>query len=322
MKKRVLLTGGSGFVGASLVRRLLRDGHEISLLVRPQYKSWRLTDILKDVRVQEIDLLNQDGLARIFKDVKPDWCFNLAAFGAYSHQEDLQPMIQTNTMGTINLVQACLKTSAEVFVQAGSSSEYGYKDHPPREDEGLSPNSYYALTKAWATLFCLHTAAYSQLRIPVLRLYSAYGPFEEPSRFIPTLVLRALEGTLPPLVDPKIARDFVYIDDVVEAFVQAASSSRKDAVGIFNVGTGIQTSIDQAVTTARKVFSVKEKPRWGTMKNRKWDTSVWVANNSKIRKTLAWEPRINLAEGLQKTAEWLRSNPGMLRHYKKEHSSS
>jgi len=106
---------------------------------------------------------------------------------------------------------------------AGSSSEYGVKDHAPAENEQLEPNSDYAVAKAAATLLASHLGRERGLPVATLRLYSVFGPFEEPDRFIPTLVVHALRGQLPPLVDPAIARDFVYLDDVVEAFLLTAA---------------------------------------------------------------------------------------------------
>ncbi len=196
--KRVVVTGATGFVGANLARRLLRDGHELHLLLRPANNPWRIRDIRDDVHSHEVDFTDKESLARVVGAIRPDWVFHLAAHGAYSWQTDLDSMVATNITGTINLVESCLRAGFEAFVNTGSSSEYGYKDHAPAETEWLEPNSYYAFTKASATLFCRYMAQSRNARIPTLRLYSVYGPYEEPARLVPALIMSGLRGKLPP----------------------------------------------------------------------------------------------------------------------------
>ena len=234
--KRVLITGGSGFVGANLARRALRDGHEVHLLLRPGHQSWRVDEIATDVRLHSTTLQNRDQVQTIVHSVKPEWIFHLAAYGAYSTQKDFGQMVQTNVLGCASLLDACTVDGFDAFVNCGSSSEYGLKDHAPNEDESLQPNSHYAITKAAATQYCNLAARAHAARVYTLRLYSIYGPYEEPTRLIPTLLLHALEGKLPSLVSPRTARDYVFVDDACDAIVSVASSSGV-ASGIYNVCT-------------------------------------------------------------------------------------
>src|SRR6202022_3882820 len=122
------------------------------------------------------------------------------------------------------LLQAAVTAGVQAFVNAGTSSEYGYKDHAPAEDEKLEPNSDYAVTKAAAPILCPHTAQRTGVAITPLRLYSVYGPYEEPTRLVPTLIVQGLEGKLPPLVNPDVARDYIHVDDACDAFVLAATT--------------------------------------------------------------------------------------------------
>ena len=164
--KRALLTGGTGFVGANLARRLLQGGHEVHCLVQPGHAVWRIESIRADLRLHEVDLADGERLLQVVRQIRPDWVFHLAVHGAYSWQTDLGQMVRTNILGTINLVGACVATGFEGFVNTGSSSEYGFKDHAPAETEALQPNSHYAVTKASATLFCRYTAESRRLRLP------------------------------------------------------------------------------------------------------------------------------------------------------------
>jgi len=247
--------------------------------------------------------------------IQPDWIFHLAAYGAYSSQTDLHKMVQTNVVGTVNLFEACLKVGFEAFINTGSSSEYGFKDHAPSEKEWLEPNSHYAVTKASATLFCRYTAQFKNVHLVTLRLYSVYGPYEEPMRLIPTLILHGLRGELPPLVNPNVVHDFIYIDDVIEAYVLAASVSGQEPGAIYNVGTGVQTAMGEVVKTARQVLEIDVEPNWGSMPNRHWDTHVWLADNKKIREELGWYPKYNFEQGFRLMLNWFHSNPKMIDFY-------
>jgi nucleoside-diphosphate-sugar epimerase len=266
------------------VRWLLGEGRDVVALVRPGGDPWRLEGL--GVDVVEADV--RDGVPGDF-----DLVYHLAAHGAYSWQEDEATIRETNVGGTENALAAGRRV-----VVAGSSSEYGRKPHAPAEDEPLEPNSPYAAAKAEATALALARGAV------VLRVYSAYGPWEEPNRLIPTLLARGLAGELPPLVSPSVARDFVHVDDVCTAFALAA---RAQPGRVYNVGSGRQTTVEEVVWVTRGLLDLEAEPEWGSMPDRRWDTETWVANPQRIRKELGWEARVALEEGLARTLEWLRS---------------
>ncbi len=317
MNRRVLLTGATGFVGANLARRLLQEGHDVHLLVRPGYAAWRIKEIRPHVRLHSAPLTHPTLIQRSVKKIRPDWIFHLAAYGAYSSQNDAPAMIQTNILGMNTLLEACIHNGFEAFVNTGSSSEYGYQPHAPSEADIPEPNSLYAVTKLSATQLCRYVARKHKLHIPTLRLYSVYGPYEEPTRLIPTLLVRGLKGKLPPLVDPRIARDFIFVEDVIEAYLQAASKKSREWGAIYNVGTGVQTSLRQVVEVVRKLLPIEQKPRWSTMPNRSWDTRTWVANSRKIQSQLHWSAKTSFKQGLVETLEWLRKHPAWLQHYQR-----
>lgn len=306
MAKRVLITGATGFVGANLVRRMLYDGHAVHVLVRPSYTAWRIADIRNEVVLHEGSLADRDWLMQTIAIIRPDWLFHLAVYGAYSWQTNLDEIVQTTLMGTVNLVQAACATGFEAFVNTGSSSEYGFKDHAPSEKEWLEPNSHYAVAKAAATMFCRYTAQSQDVHIPTLRLYSVYGPYEDPGRLMPTLIQHGLRGELPLLVNPDIARDYVYSDDVNEAYVLAATCSGQELGAVYNVGTGIQTTLRDVVAVARDVLGITVEPQWGSMPSRQWDTTTWYADNRTIRAALGWQPQYTFAEGFARMVEWVR----------------
>ena len=315
--KRCLVTGGTGFVGANLVRRLLRDGHAVHLLLRPEHAAWRLEEIRREVRLHLLNLSDAPAVSKTVEELKPEWVFHLAAHGAYSWQADIAQIFQTNLLGTIHLVEACLKAGFESFIHTGSSSEYGFKEHAPGETDWLEPNSHYAVAKASATLYCRYTAQARRANLTTLRLYSAYGPYEEPNRLMPTLIRHGLRGEWPPLVSPNTARDYVYVEDVCDACLLAAQTAPREFGAVYNVGTGTETTLRQVVEVAQRVLSIGDEPQWGSMPPRQWDTSCWVADNHLIRQELGWMPRQSFPQGFRKSAQWFLENARALVPYRK-----
>ena len=138
--KRTIVTGGTGFIGANLARRLIADGHEVHLLVRPEHNPWRLTDLRSDARIHQVRLDDETGLRGLMTEVRPDWIFHLAVHGAYPHQSDVHTIVDTNVVGTSALLDAAIAQGFEAFVNAGTSSEYGFRDRAAKETDPLEPN--------------------------------------------------------------------------------------------------------------------------------------------------------------------------------------
>ncbi len=313
--KRVVVTGAAGFIGANVARRLLDDGYEPTLLTGPGSDCWRLAEVEGSAPVVQLDLADGDAVATVVSAARPEWILHLAAHGAYSWQTDRAAILRTNVVGTANLLEAARRANVEAFVNTGSSSEYGLKGTAPAEDDPVEPNSAYAVAKASATMLCRHVAAVDGLNVCTLRLYSAYGPWEEPKRLIPALAVEGLHGRFPPLVDPQTARDFVWVGDIVDAYVLAARAVHAEPGAVYNVGTGTQTTVGEAAEIARSVLGVEAMPRWGSMAARSWDTDCWVADSSKIRQTLNWRPTRGFREGFEELASWFRAKPELLSYY-------
>jgi nucleoside-diphosphate-sugar epimerase len=315
---RALITGGSGFVGANLARRLLRDGHQVHLLLRPSHQPWRVSEIAGDVTIHEINLEDRDAVNKLVAAVRPDAVFHLAAFGAYSTQTGFEQMVSTNLLGTASLIDASVAAGVGAFVQTGSSSEYGYKDHPAEEIERLEPNSHYAITKSAATHYCQWAARKMDIHAVTLRLYSIYGPYEEPSRLIPTLLMYGMQGKLPPLVSPRTARDFVYVDDAVDAMLRVAMMPDLPRGAVYNVCSGSQRTLAEVVSLARELLNIKAEPEWSSMEQRVWDTDVWVGSAAAMERDTGWRAAVSWREGLARTIAWFQHHPEWLNYYREK----
>jgi len=284
--------------------------------LRKGYKSWRIENLKNRAQIHIVNLLDFERVCTILNSIKPHWVFNLAAYGAYSSQKGFGTMVQTNLISTVNMLEAFLKVGGSSFVHGGSSSEYGFKKSAPSEKEFLEPNSHYSISKAGATHYCMHAAKAHSANISVLRLYSAYGPYEEPTRLIPTLIIKGLENSFPVLASPNNSRDYVHVKDVCHAFLLAANAKGTDFGRIYNVGTGVQTTLEQVVALIKRRLHISSSPIWETMPNRNWDTESWVADPRKIRQELSWQPNYTLEEGLTDTLNWFESNTDIMGFYR------
>lgn len=316
--KSVLITGATGFIGANLAHKLVEDGHDVHLLVRKNtsHFPWRIADIYDQVTMQFYMPQDLESIDRIFGIVNPDWVFHLAAHGAYSWQTDKQQILESNYVLTAQLLDAAVRHNVKSFVNTGSSSEYGQKDHAPKEDEALEPPSFYAATKAGATTLCRFTARANDINMPTLRLYSVFGPFEQPNRLMTNMIACGFMGRWPQLVDAECAHDFIFVEDAVRAFLLAAQRKDGDPGAIFNVGTGIQTSVKEVAAIARDLMQIESAPVFSTMPNRAWDNNIWICDRTKIETELNWRPEFSFEDGFKKMIRWYRDSPHLHSMYK------
>jgi nucleoside-diphosphate-sugar epimerase len=290
---KALVTGGSGFIGSNLTRALLRENYEVGLLLREGHIAWRIDEIRKDVELLNADLTDKDRVKQVVRDFNPDVIFHLATFGAYpSREKDLDLIVKTNILGTISLLNA----SGDIpLINTGSSSEYGIKSAPMREDDLCTPNIDYGWAKLAQTIYC------QTRRIPTLRIFSAYGPWEDPNRLIPTLIKSKIDGNDLNLIDS--VRDFVYIDDVIDAFLKTSRNYERARSQIINVGTGRQRSVKDLLSVLDSINPRKIPINWN-FKQVQTEPSLWVADIRKAGELIGWTPRYTLEQGLEKTYKW------------------
>ena len=305
--KKVLITGSTGFIGANLVRRLLKVGAEVCILTRTTSNKWRINDVLKDVNEYCVDLLDYEKLESTILDIAPEIIFHTAIYGGYPFQKDIKKIIESNFIATVNLVNACKKVDFELFVNTGSSSEYGIKSKPMREEDMLEPVDDYGVSKAAATLYCQAVARREKMPVVTLRLLSPYGYYEEPTRLIPSVVISCLKGRNPEVSSPNSVRDFIFIEDVIDAYIKVIETS--DISGeILNIGCGKQHSVEEVVNKIVELTGNNVRPEWGSVPKRATEPNIWQADITKAKDVLKWEPKYSLEEGLAKTVKWFMEN--------------
>jgi dolichol-phosphate mannosyltransferase len=300
----VLVTGAAGFIGACAVRGLLRQGHEVHAVVRPGSDSWRLDGLGGPLVTHRVDLADGGRVAALVRAIRPRAVVHLAAHGAYEHQSSFPSMVETNILGTFHLLEAAAEAGVRAFASAGSSSEYGFRSEPMSEVDRLEPNSHYAVAKAAQGHLCALAGRRGKMGVATFRLFSVYGPWEEPTRLVPTLIRRARAGLPLEMVAPQIARDFVYVDDVLDALLDLPRISSLHG-DVINLGTGVETTLRDVVTAVLDLTGSRSEVRWGAMAPRRWDTDRWVADPSHAARLISWRPAYNLRRGLAEMAAWM-----------------
>jgi len=302
----ILVLGASGFIGANLLRTLVQQGAN-AFGTYCHVPAWRLEGVPESNLIQA-DLLVDANLDAVLEQVKPKTVFNCIAYGAYSFEVDAKLIYETNFNLTVRILQRLATRPLACYIHSGSSSEYGDHAAGPKESDLPQPNSDYAVSKVACANLLQFYGKKKHLPCANLRLFSAYGPFEDSSRLIPTLVRLGLEGKYPPFVNRNISRDFVYIDDVVAAYIDTALNLRESHYGdSFNIGSGQKTTIDNVARAAAQVFKIPNQPTYGTMDDRKWDVMDWYSDQAKTTTSIGWTASTDFITGLQRMAEWYRA---------------
>jgi nucleoside-diphosphate-sugar epimerase len=300
-----LVTGASGFVGANLVRRLLADGVHVHACVRAGSDLWRLREVLPELTCHEVDLTHRGRVGLAIRTAMPDLVFHLACQRGVTEALDREDARRTNVDGTRFLLEALTRHRPDArVVYTGSSLEYALGSSALSETDTRAPVTVHGTTKASATSVVIEFARERGLAATALRLFTVYGSWEGPGRFVPRLMHSALEGAPLRLTRPGLAHDWIAVEDVVDALILAAKTPGVIAE-IVNVGTGRQHTNEELVAIVEGIIG-RRLTIAGSFPARVWDTDRWTADVSKARDRLGWVARRDLATGLGETLAWFR----------------
>lgn len=306
LKKRIFITGATGFVGANLLHRLVSLwANDLHVLIRDGSNLSRIDNLKDKVIFYKFSLENREETLQNIKEIQPQIIYHLAAAGAAVGRAPLgiDDLIRMNTLGSIHLIDAAVEIGCECFVNTGSSSEYGQKNTPMSENDIIEPNNLYGISKAAVTQYASFIGKSKNFPIFTYRLFSVYGPLEDPSKLISTLITHYKIWLPPQLSSPYSVRDFIYIDDVVDCFLEADSACEFPG-SIINIWTWIQSSIDDVVNILKELMKSWVDPIYGQEKMNQNEPKYWVADNQKMKTILRISPR-DIKDGLSKMLRWL-----------------
>jgi UDP-glucose 4-epimerase len=290
--ERALVTGASGFIGSTLVARLLQQGSEVHAISRSHAEG----PDGQGVRWWQVDVADSDAVERVVSDVRPAVLLHLAGETRAARELDLvQPTFRTNLGGTVNVLGAAAHAGCRRVVLTGSLEEPAGGD--------LVPSSPYAASK-WAG------SAYARMfheiyRLPVvsLRVFMVYGPGQRDLRkLVPYTILSLLRGEPPMVSSGRREIDWIYVEDVVDAYVAAASGAGIDGETL-DVGSGALVSVRAIVERLTRLIAPELEPEFGAVVDRPLE-QVRAADTSRTAALLGWSPATELDDGLARTVEW------------------
>jgi UDP-glucose 4-epimerase len=295
--KNCLVTGGAGFIGSHLVRKLLEDGAKVTVVDDLSEGKWENLPVHPNLIKHKVSILANMAPYIAGKEV----IFHLAAIPRL--QRSVAEPWQThrvNVDGTLNLLLEAKKQKIKKFIFASSSSVYGNKNKIPFcEDAKPDPLVPYSLQKVMAEEYCQMFPRLWGLKTISLRYFSVYGPRMNPDSpyalVIPKFIKLMSQDKAPTINgDGTHSRDFTYVSDVVEANLLAAKSNLSGE--IINIGAGQDISINKVVRTLNKLLGKKIKPIYGPAVP---EPKITLASISKAKKLLGWQPKVKFADGLK-----------------------
>jgi nucleoside-diphosphate-sugar epimerase len=296
------VTGATGFVGSHIVRRLVREGAEVHVLCRAESNFHRLSDVLPQIHRHEVSLADVPALSTLLQSIRPQQIFHLAAStivaGATGSASDL---VNVNLLGTINLIAACESIDYQALITTGDSFEYSANTQPLAESSPCAPHNLHGITKLSATLHAQGVAHEHGRPILAMRLFSTYGPWDNPRRLVPRVISGALSGAPITLSRREISRDWVYIDDLIDLYLEAAKRGPELGGQVYNAGSGIAVTIGEITDKLLQLTGSKVEPQWGVFTAPAHDATPWIADMTKTFGTFAWRPKTALDEGLRAT---------------------
>ncbi|UJG44365.1 MAG: GDP-mannose 4,6-dehydratase [Candidatus Heimdallarchaeum endolithica] len=302
---KLLITGGLGFIGTNLIQNLLKENEFNIVSVDNNFINVKPTIFQKRITTYFCDITDRKKLEYIFKKERPDIVVHLAAihYIPYCISRPSET-IMNNVIGTESVLNAAKKNNVLKVIFASSAAVYKPSDYKHKENDELKPLEIYGESKLFGEYILQRYSKETDIKSIALRLFNVYGDYETNPHLIPDLVKQIKDGktkiTLGNL-EPK--RDYIHVNDVVHAIQMLINFETKDEFQVYNVGTGIGTSVEKIAEYLEE--NCKNKLIFNSIskKKRKNDRMNLVADISKIKEELGWYPKINVKEGIAKLLE-------------------
>jgi len=313
--KKVLITGAGGFIGSHLTERLFELGADVRAFVRYTSRSddgfikYFSEELRNNIDIVYGDIKELETVVKAMEGV--DIIFNLAALVGipYSYVHP-QEVIETNTIGTMNILMAARDKGIEKIVQTSTSEVYGTARYVPiNEEHPKQPQSPYSASKIAADAIALSFYNSFELPVAVIRPFNTYGPRQSDRAVIPSIISQVLTKEKLTLGNTTPTRDFTYVTDTAEGFIKVAES--KETIGKeINIGSGKEISIEDLIkkiisSVGRDIVIEHDKER---VRPAHSEVERLCADNTKALEILDWSPKVSLSEGLEKTINFIKNN--------------
>jgi len=289
-------------IGVNLIRRLIGDGFQVFLLTRPGGNRTRLKCVAKSVQILRGDITDDKSVLAAVEKARPNIVFHLASTPFNPPTIESSAHIEVNVLGTLHLLEALQSVPDAKVIFTGSAAAYGNGSHL-REEERLLPGTMLGASKACASILLQAFSKMRPLHTVELRLFTPFGPWENPGRLIPNLILSALAGRDIPMTQGDQRRDFVYVGDVVDALELCATQPLPSG-SVVNIGSGVGTSVREVANLVMELMGHPVKLMVGELPTRPDEIMEMSADITLAREILGWQPRSSLQDGLRKSITW------------------
>ena len=298
----VLVTGASGFIGTHLVASLVRQGMDVVSVSRK-------SGFQEDKRHFRVDLCDTAAVQRLFRQFNFSSVVHLAAAGVSEETENIEGLVAVNTLATGAFARIALANKVQRFVYVGSAFEYRPQAHPMDESTPLGAPNLYGASKAAGWMMLDSLFRLEGLPLVTLRPFSVYGPGENPAKLVPYVIAQALQSEPIRLTLGSQVRDYVFVEDVVEA-LRLGLTGPASPGQVYNVGTGPQEAqtVRQFVEQILGAMGAPLRLCWFDRAARsRLDPPYLVSDPTRAHIELGWRPRVRFEEGLTRTIEWYKS---------------
>ena len=318
--KKVFITGSEGFIGSHLVERLVNTNYKVTALVKYNFKNdigwlnYLDKKILKKIKIVNGDIADYNFIEDVTKNI--NYIINLAALiGIPYSYKAVKSYLDTNVIGTYNILRATQKNKIKKIIHTSTSEVYGGHNKKPIKENFLNyAQSPYAASKIAADQLCNSFYCSYDCPVIIVRPFNTFGPRQSNRAIIPTIINQLISGEKLYLGNIDAFRDLNYIDDTVDAYLKILKCKKNIFGEIFNVGNGFNFSIKKIVQILIKISNknVKIKRQKARLRPKKSEVGYLLADNNKIKKIVGWKPKYNsykkLHIALESTFKWFKNN--------------
>lgn len=291
-----LVTGATGFIGSALVNKLVEQGVQVTCLTTNTHAA-RMNPAARYLRVNQF---NSAELLKVLQGFSTDVVFHLAAYGVRPEDRDPLKMLENNTYAITALLMAIKDWPIKAFIYSGSCAEYApIKTRSPiQETHPILPESIYGAAKAAAGIYGASLAASLNLPFTLLRLFGVYGTGEASYRLVPHLIHTLNKGNVAPLSVGQQIRDFLHINDVIDALLIAVGLPKK--INIYNICSSISVTVREVAQNVALLMQCSEELlNFGALPYRENEVMWLVGDNTAFSQATGWSPKISLQDGIR-----------------------